>query len=197
LCHGANVNAEANTRRTLMTLAMANLDSRLVTINTLLTNSARLGPVIPSDVLKSAVTAARYSTSDSRMEVFRSLVNRGHLVDVVDDQGQSALHIVVGDMCMHARDYRNSKRPSYRRLVYTTDYKKAHDRTKERLELLLNHGADVDQQDHSGRTPPRNYIVVWVCRLLLSKGARTDIPDSDGNTSEQLLDHWEYTPSDN
>ncbi|KAH9046646.1 ankyrin repeat protein, partial [Lactarius hengduanensis] len=83
-------------------------------------------------------------------------------------------------------------------LYVTVDNIKDHSKGKrfERLQRLLEHGADPNACDNNHSTPLHQASskgLLEVARLLLSYGANVDEKDGEGRTPLQVTEHQEMT----
>ncbi len=111
------------------------------------------------------------------IQLVRLLVSSGAEVERADDNGWTALfHAVQSNPPV---TFVHRKFPSGAKLMSAEPLEHApeDDRLTEIVRCLLNHGADVNRRDESGRTPLTFASTRGVAQLLIQAGARLEIRD--------------------
>jgi ankyrin repeat protein len=115
-------------------------------------------------------------------EALETMLSYGASAKVANDSGETCLMLVIkaaslGDMMESEIGPEGM-------------FKHQDSHIKDVLQLLLDHGADVNVQDNGGRTPlmyAATTFNVTAVRLLLEQGADQSLVDENGNNAEQLM----------
>ncbi|KAK2709314.1 hypothetical protein QYM36_013100 [Artemia franciscana] len=110
------------------------------------------------DKWDSGGTPLHFAASKGKFDMCRLLVSKGALIDALDVDGRTPLHLAVRENCKRI---------------------KAGDKPQT-VKLLISRGASTDILDKHGRTPLHYAAIdnkLDCCHLLVSKGAKIDISD--------------------
>ncbi|KAH9025899.1 hypothetical protein EDB84DRAFT_1440272 [Lactarius hengduanensis] len=141
-----------------------------------------------------------------RVDIMRWLLNHGADPNAWTDFGWTPLHTAAVNgnlegiqvLLEHKADISMRSDIGKTPLYVTVDNIKDHSKGKrfERLQRLLEHGADPNACDNNHSTPLHQASskgLLEVARLLLSYGANVDEKDGEGRTPLQVTEHQEMT----
>jgi ankyrin repeat protein len=147
-------------------------------------------PIKPTTV--GGRSALHWAVVKYDMDLIETLLAKGANIDAVDAQGQTPLHCAIIDgqteiiklllsrgANVNIKDFQYDHTPLHYAVTFRYGCK------PEIINLLLEHGADIDAVDKKGLTP-----VCWACyanhkeafNLLISKGANVNLQNAYGAT---------------
>jgi ankyrin repeat protein len=136
------------------------------------------------------------SVLEDRDDVIKLLLSRGADVNIIDKDGYTFNNYINKNYkSENVRSYLYENLPGirkdmYNELIYAPILYEVDEENIQRVEELLNKGADINEPDIIGQTPlikaSLNYNFEMI-KLLLSRGADVNIIDKDGCTFKSHL----------
>ena len=163
LDHGASAEAQNNHGSTPLHVAASQMSREIVQL--LIENGTNI------DLRNNSGRTALHGASQRRQpDIIQLILNHNAEVDALDGDGSTPLYLTIPEW----------------RLTASKPYLEA---ACEAVQLLLEHGAKINLQNHMGRTALHRASQTHhldIIRLILNYGADVDVPDSDGSTPLHL-----------